>query len=360
MKPWIAPLLVVVGLALAVLWLGLGMEPGPTPAIAPEAEAQPSQASSPRAEPVVIAPEIAAAAPLPVEAKTPAKEPAPEPPVATTEPESLEARWRELRRQGRWNEAAPLWEEIKARREAEARRDNPVVVRPQESPDVGDPEKGGWAPAETPRKDMLPGPLPGQRTERPYEDLERPILAWGSVSGRVVDHAGRGLGGVTVKLVRVFPTGRENQLVPYEVTTDAAGVFIRDDLPVGTYSVSVQLRGYASGGSMLVKVEADATTQLAEDVVLRKFSRLRVQVTCPTAPVADQPLALWLYDDNGQQLGRASGIADANGVVVFEDVPDEAKEFEVHGGKHKPSDRQKCSLHPGEETDWGVLNLDAK
>lgn len=170
MRHYLFICIAMLGLGLAGAWLSLGHEP-PTRLAVNQGDDPVAAAITPTS---TQEPEVTGPPPAPAAETSPAtrKNPGQSAPDLNGGPATLEDRWQELRRQGRWNEAAPLWEEIKAKREAEARRDNPIAAEPSGQPqDVGDPEKGGYAPAAPPRLDMLPGPLPSEQVKRTLERM---------------------------------------------------------------------------------------------------------------------------------------------------------------------------------------------
>lgn len=351
MKRNIALLLVVIALALVGAWYGLAVDPAPTPRAEPAAEEGPIAVTNDAPDHEVIAPaRPATPEPAPGEQAAPAQPAATpahaEPAAPMTELESLEARWRELRRQGHWNEAAPLWEEIKQLRAA-AEPEAPKAPEPQPF----DETKGAWAPAEPwipPRKDMLPDPLPGGSRERIPTSKST-----GSIAGQVVDDAGKPVPGALL-ILREVPG--DDQAKSYR--SDDLGAFQIDSVEVGVYRLSALCAGHIAADS-LVNVEANVLARPMRALVLARMARVKLQLVSAGQPVHGRTFTLRLFDETGRQCAEADAVASEDGTVVFQVSCHDATEFMLFHRRYSPCSKQRCLLRPGEEFDGGKVYLTA-
>src|SRR5258705_2872198 len=94
----------------------------------------------------------------------------------------------------------------------------------------------------------------------------------GSITGRVVNDSGK-----PMPNVRVFVGGSGRQSVRRTVNTDEAGRFVADDLPRGSYAITVQASGY-----VLVRNPADTIHHRPGDsvnLILKKGAAITGTVT---------------------------------------------------------------------------------
>src|SRR6476659_802350 len=68
---------------------------------------------------------------------------------------------------------------------------------------------------------------------------QKPTSRAGSITGRVVNESGK-----PMPNARVSISGSGRQSVRRTVNTDEAGQFVADDLPRGSYAITVQASGY--------------------------------------------------------------------------------------------------------------------
>jgi hypothetical protein len=174
----------------------------------------------------------------------PLKEPSPD---LSGELPTLEARWQELRTQGRWREAQPLWERIKLLRAQKNKVDSTYSKEELEwvGIDADDPilvePKGAWGPATPPRKDLLP-----RATEPPRLDLLP-----GSLPGARVERASEPQGSLRVSLTCIdrHPANSKIIALLYDAnghligtthaTADAEGVVVFESVPTRTTGFEV-------------------------------------------------------------------------------------------------------------------------
>jgi protocatechuate 3,4-dioxygenase beta subunit len=156
----------------------------------------------------------------------------------------------------------------------------------------------------------------------------RPIgvaLDWkDSLSGRILDAAGRPVPGLRVHVVTDYPGSWR----PYDVYTDAAGVFLFSDLGAGDHDLYV--------GTSILPHPIERTVHLARgehQVIAPLTLPANTSLASIAGSVVDEagrPLAganVWLDEENAPFLGRVT--TDADGRYRFTAVPGRAYRIEA-------------------------------
>ncbi|HEV3025508.1 MAG TPA: carboxypeptidase-like regulatory domain-containing protein, partial [Pirellulales bacterium] len=155
----------------------------------------------------------------------------------------------------------------------------------------------------------------------------------GTVSGRVVDEAGKPLPGVDVRIqdVTAADGGRYESPLDATVKSDKDGRFKSDQVPVGRATIWVHKSGYCRPGLG----EPIATPK--NDIELQMMKAARVLVTVDfTDRLRPQGYIVQIAPEGGDRVGTfgGSGNIDANNQIVFENVPPGRYTFQ---GRPNPS-----------------------
>lgn len=125
---------------------------------------------------------------------------------------------------------------------------------------------------------------------------QKPAARGGAITGRIVSESGK-----PMPNARVMVSASGRQPVRRTVNTDEAGRFVADDLPRGSYAITVQASGY-----VLVRSPGDTVHHRPGDsvnLVLKKGGVITGKVTTPDGdPVAGVPMsATLLRDERGRR-----------------------------------------------------------
>ena len=140
--------------------------------------------------------------------------------------------------------------------------------------------------------------------------------ATGQIDGRVVTEAdGRPLEGATIQV--------QNAVQVQGTTTDAAGRFVLDDVPVGTVSLEVRYVGFATQ-VRTVQVRANASTSVAVALASTTVALSGIEITGGTQDARDAiPGAMTMVDAAALQqidpIGMQEALAYVPGVYGFSD-----------------------------------------
>jgi uncharacterized GH25 family protein len=146
-----------------------------------------------------------------------------------------------------------------------------------------------------------------------------PAARGGAITGRIVSEAGK-----PMPNARVMVSGSGRQSVRRTINTDEAGRFVADDLPRGSYAITVQASGY-----VLVRSPGDTVHHRPGDsvnLVLKKGGVITGKVTTPDGdPVAGvQMSATLLRDERGRRNESTYGSSrytDDRGVYRLFGLP---------------------------------------
>lgn len=151
----------------------------------------------------------------------------------------------------------------------------------------------------------------------------------GSIQGQVTDRDGAALPGVTVKL-----TGDPIQGAERITLTDARGAYKYSALPVGIYSVSTSLEGFAPQRVTKVRVTIDGVASLNFQMKLAALTA-EVQVTA-SAPLVDRVSSAVTSDYDAQfteALPTRNNFFDILSVAPAISAPNEgSRYFSAYGG----------------------------
>lgn len=124
----------------------------------------------------------------------------------------------------------------------------------------------------------------------------------GNVSGTIQDEAGHPLPGATIALVS--PSGT------YRQQTDAHGGFLFLNVPIDTYTISVEDKGYEPFGQSGITVQGDVTVQLGTVKLASQQLKRIARVTARSASSAFQPnQTIPQFTVGGSVLQAAAGKA---------------------------------------------------
>jgi len=148
---------------------------------------------------------------------------------------------------------------------------------------------------------------------------QKPTSRAGSITGRVVNESGK-----PMPNVRVSISGSGRQTVRQTLSTDEAGRFVADDLPRGSYAITVQASGY-----VLVRDPGDTVHHRPGDsvsLVLKKGAAITGTVTNSAGDpvVGVQMSATLLRDEQGRRNESTFGssrFTDDRGVYRLFGLP---------------------------------------
>lgn len=175
-------------------------------------------------------------------------------------------------------------------------------------------------------------------SEPRWASYETRLARPGSVSGRVVDEAGKPLGDVEVRFANVATAGGERYESDreFECKTDAEGRFRHDGLPVGTATVWVRKFGHVRPG-----LGPNIKTPAA-DVALTmvRSARLRVKVEFGKSARPGEYL-VEMEPEGGSKIGSWGGSSrvDDKGEVTMTGIP--PGRYVLTGHPNPTSDNQK-------------------
>lgn len=161
----------------------------------------------------------------------------------------------------------------------------------------------------------------------------RASLSDGSVSGRVFSVDGQPVADATVVLRPLRPL---RAVLPPDVTTDADGAFVIENLPITSYSVWAESEA-GSGGVQATLV--DHAPHAYVSIVLRPGAPVRGKVISGGAVVVGARIVALRHD--GQEPPRRGRPAlvrrsDDAGAFAFESLPPQVWEFYVTAEKYAP------------------------
>lgn len=364
MRHYLFICIAMLGLGLAGTWLSLGHEPPPRLAVGAGEDPTGTTATLPGSpEPEIIAPagDVRPTVHAPSNApKVFVPPPSESTPDLTGDLATLEARWQELRRQGHWREAAPYWEKICLLR---AEKSKPTgeyteeelkwVSSPAPGSDSEEP-KGGFAPAEPPRMDMLPGPLPGPRSER-IPEVGPSAQDPGSIIGQLIDDTGKPVADASVLLRRSVARSPTSVTVATTVS-DAMGNFRFGSVMAGSCVLHASCSGHDKV-ECYIDVEAGIEARPSKALVLTRLARVKLVLVSTGHPVQGRTFALRLFDATGRNWGEVDAVASEDGVLVFQVPHRSVTEFMLCHRRFRPCPKQACELRPGEEFDGGRVHL---
>ncbi|MBX3474364.1 MAG: hypothetical protein KF754_08270 [Planctomycetes bacterium] len=270
MRTRLTILAAALALGFAVAWLGVGglaparleVSQGQDPA--PPAVMQPSATAPELVRPAGPAPSAPAS---PAPAKTFVPPPLPAAPDLSDDLATLEAHWLELRRQGRWREAEPVGQRVKAMRASRQgpKEPEPLIVRI-------DPDQAGgaWGPAprEQPRLDLLPGPLPGQG-----EGIARGLEVPGPTGSLELTLACAAADVAGCKVRISFMDQQGNLLCIKQARADASGRLDIERVPVAAATFKIEGDGFQASGIEACVIRKDETTRWGRLTLVARDNR---------------------------------------------------------------------------------------
>jgi hypothetical protein len=164
-------------------------------------------------------------------------------------------------------------------------------------------QRGGWF-GRGPRIDCA-DELPPQRIE---------LRRASAVRGKVIDGEGRPVAGTDLHLhapnLRLrLPVHDGEDLIDQHATSDAAGQFVLDGVPDGTYQLDAHAPGFGASKT-IVRVDGE---EVVSDFILTRAARLYGRVFRPDGRAVDAPVILFVS-------GRERGVTDAQGVFDLSDL----------------------------------------
>lgn len=160
------------------------------------------------------------------------------------------------------------------------------------------------------------------------------------VSGRVVDHNGKPLAEVDVRVDNLDATngGRYESATEPKTSTDADGQFRVDSVPLGTATVWVHKPGYVRPG-----LGPKITTPAADlKLAMQPAAKLQVRVDF-SATMRPQGYIVKIQPEGGEKVGSWGGSAniDADNQHTFENIPPGT--YLITGRPNPGSDNQETA-----------------
>ncbi len=193
------------------------------------------------------------------------------------------------------------------------------------------------------------------------------LRAAGSVMGRAVDRNGIGVPGVTVTLT---PRSGDSGIQiggPSTVSSgsnarkgvsDANGDFVVQDLPEGSFNITVSAPGYKEfSGPRTVDVKTDTVNRLAAELVVTPTTCLRARLAGQDGAPLRGYVQLNLTDAEGGKAGEFHAFADADGRVAVNDPPLGGHYVVIIRAGYADTEKTWATFVQDQTTDLGTLAM---
>jgi hypothetical protein len=194
------------------------------------------------------------------------------------------------------------------------------------------------------------------------DGLKLELRGAGSVSGRVVDGHGLGVGGVEVAVGGrtmdlgsfVYTSGGEDRK---SAITGPGGDFVIENVPEGRHQLTTTGAGVRLvSGPREIEVRAGMDTRAPADYVVECVAGLRLRLLNPDGnPAVSNFFALLRSLDDGQRHSRMIAT-DAAGRGFWNEIPPGRYELTLRAGGHDAPART-VEIREGEVTDAGDIHL---
>ncbi|MCB9934678.1 MAG: carboxypeptidase regulatory-like domain-containing protein [Planctomycetes bacterium] len=191
-----------------------------------------------------------------------------------------------------------------------------------------------------------------------YENIDFSLPQGAGISGRVVD---KNFNPVANARVFAMQGGnmdrRRSAIASYSAFTDEQGCFSIGGMLAGCYSISVQCTGYTmQEKAKSIDVVEGSPTPLAADIVLNIATAVKLKLTSAGGTPKGYFTVNFFTADGKSR--RGAGMADADGVALVVNVPEDAVELQVTMRGYKVSERIRFSVFSGTHSDAGEVALE--
>jgi hypothetical protein len=193
------------------------------------------------------------------------------------------------------------------------------------------------------------------------------LRAAGSVMGRAVDRNGIGVPGVTVTLApRAGDSGIQvggpgtvssGSSAPKGVS-DANGDFVVQDLPAGSFNITVSARGYKEfSGPRTVDVKVDTVNRLTAEIVVTPTTCLRARLTGEDGAPLRGYVQVKLTDAEGAKAGEFHAFTDHEGRIAVNDPPLGGYYVVIIRAEYADTEKTWVTFVQDQTTDLGTLAM---
>lgn len=194
------------------------------------------------------------------------------------------------------------------------------------------------------------------RADNTYGGLDMVIPRGSSLTGRVVNNR---FEPVHNAIVSAQWTDGQRKGKTHKTRADERGEFAIEDMPPGTYVVTVEAEGYQlEGDPREAEVQLGVDHELSGDLTLAPVTGVRLQLMSNHG----QPSGTFevTFYNAREEATKANGRADNEGRAIVSPVPDDAIEMEIKMRGYEDSGRVAVVVIEDDHADAGQVNLTSK